>query len=237
MTPMSETNFDINPPMPITDYERVVRGVNIGYDLFFTLTQASLRALGKADLDLLVVGAGGGAEIERFLPENPAWRITGVDPSREMLDRAAAKAERVGVADRVTLICGSMDDVPNDRRFDAATCLFVLHFLPDDAKVHLLRSIRQRQRQDGLAVIVSGCRVDALHGALRDDMRGMWQQYGEMHGMPRDRMAETITGLVAQQSGATTEEDYRRLMLEAGFHHVVSVMSIMSDALCAWITR
>jgi tRNA (cmo5U34)-methyltransferase len=134
---MPSAEFDTTPPMPVTEYEHVVKGVNMGYELMFTLTYSFLRALGKAELDILVVGAGGGAEIERFLPDNPGWRVTGVDPSRDMLNLAAAKAERLGVADRVTLIHGSLDDVPADHRFDAATCLFVLHFLPDPHRERL----------------------------------------------------------------------------------------------------
>jgi tRNA (cmo5U34)-methyltransferase len=185
-----------------------------------------------------VVGAGGGAEIERFLPDNPDWRVTGVDPSREMLDLARVKADRLGVADRVTLIQGSVDDVPVDRRFDAATCLFVLHFLPDDAKRALLRGITQHLHPDAPALSVSGCRVDELTiGEMRDDLLGAWQQYGELRGMPAEQMRAIITDIVARQAQATTEERYRQLMYEAGFMQVVPVLSIMHDAACAWIAR
>lgn len=74
-------NFDTRPPMPLSEYEKTVQRVNVGYDLAFTLTECCLRALGQPDLNLLVVGAGGGAEIERLLPDNPTWRLTEVDPS------------------------------------------------------------------------------------------------------------------------------------------------------------
>jgi hypothetical protein len=36
---------------------------------------------------------------------------------------------------------------------------------------------------------------------------------------------------------ATTEEQYRALMHEAGFTHVVTVLSVMHEAMCAWIAR
>src|SRR5688500_17152897 len=94
-------DFDTTPPVPVSDYERVVRGVNVGYDFLFLLTHASLRALRQSRMHLLVVGAGGGAEIEKFLPMNPGWRITGVDPSADMLAEAQAKADRLGLSDRV----------------------------------------------------------------------------------------------------------------------------------------
>jgi tRNA (cmo5U34)-methyltransferase len=238
MTATSPTDFDANPPMPPAEYEHVVTSVNMGYELMFTVTCSFLRSLGKADLNVLVVGAGGGAEIERFLPDNPGWRVTGVDPSREMLNLAAANAERLGVADRVSLIHGSVDDLPADHRFDAATCLFVLHFLPDDAKIALLRGMSQHIHRGALSLIVSGCRAGELNdGDMRDDLLGAWQQYGELHGMAPERMKAIIADLLSRQNEATTEEGYRQMMHEAGFTRVTNVVSIMGNAMCTWIAR
>jgi len=75
------TDFDTQPPVPVHEYARIVAGVNVGYDLVFTLATCFLRALNQPELDVLVVGAGGGKEIEQFLPSNPKWRLVGVDPS------------------------------------------------------------------------------------------------------------------------------------------------------------
>ncbi|MGE5532338.1 MAG: class I SAM-dependent methyltransferase, partial [Bacteroidota bacterium] len=77
-------DFDTRPPMPVSEYERISRQVNAGYELLFTLAHSLLRALHQRNLNLLVVGAGGGAEIEYFLAPNPGWRLTGVDPSADM---------------------------------------------------------------------------------------------------------------------------------------------------------
>ena len=63
--------------MPLDEYERTVKAVNVGYELFLALTHSALRAMGGSDLRVLVVGAGGGAEIEAFLPSNPGWHLTG----------------------------------------------------------------------------------------------------------------------------------------------------------------
>ena len=122
-------DFDARPPMPVTEYEQTVKRVNAGYDLVMTLTGCFLRALQQPDLQLLVVGAGGGAEIHAFLPGNPGWRLTGVDPSQDMLALAQAKAEQLRVQERVDLVRGTVDDLPAEGRFDAATCLFVLALL------------------------------------------------------------------------------------------------------------
>jgi hypothetical protein len=84
-TPQS-VDFDRRPPVPVNEYEQTVRAVNVGYELLFTLVECFLRAQGRADLQLLVVGPDGGTKIERFLPRSPGWRIAGVDPSHDMLD-------------------------------------------------------------------------------------------------------------------------------------------------------
>jgi tRNA (cmo5U34)-methyltransferase len=222
--------------MPVAEYEQVVRRVNVGYELVLTLTHCFLRALGREALHVLVVGAGGGAEIERFLPINPGWRITGVDPSQDMLALAQAKAEHLGVVDRVTLIRGTVEDLPPEPHFDAATCLFVLHFLPDEAKLALLRAIAARRHSDAPVLLASGARVQA-DDALREDFIGAWQQYGEQAGMPAERMTAIIQELMAQQVRATAEQDYVRLLREARFEHVASVLSIMAGGMALWIAR
>jgi tRNA (cmo5U34)-methyltransferase len=228
-------DFDARPPMPVGEYAQTVRRVNVGYDLLFTLTQCFLQALDRPELELLVVGVGGGAEIERFLPGNPGWRLSGVDPSREMLTLAQAKVEELGVRERVTLLRGTVENLAAEARFDAATCLFVLHFLPDEAKRETLRGIARRLRPGAPVLLASGGRVGVSD--LGADFRGAWQRYGEIMGMPAERMATIIEGLVAQQTNATPVEDYERLLHEAGFSQVASFFNVMSGGIGAWIAR
>lgn len=237
MTDMPHSvDFDVRPPVPVNDYEQTVKRVNVGYDLLFTLTHCFLSALQLPDLDLLVVGAGGGAEIEHFLPGNPEWRLTGVDPSRDMLALARTKVERLGVGERVTLVQGDVASLPADTRFGAATCLFVLHFLPDADKLALLREIAGHLRQGAPLLVASGVRPD--DEGLQADFLGAWQQYGVLMGMPAERMAAIIQQLSAQmtQPGATTEAGYARLLRDAGFTRVARYFSALGG-MGGWIAR
>jgi tRNA (cmo5U34)-methyltransferase len=204
-------DFDRRPPMPLSEYEQTVARVNVGYDLIMTLVHGFLRGRSRPDLHLLVVGAGGGAEIERFLPANPGWRITGVDPSEDMLALARAKADRLGVAERVTLVRGTVEDVAAGPDFDAAACLFVLHFLPDEAKLALMRAAAARLRPGAPFLVASATRPVA-DDALRAEFIGAWQQYGELAGMPAERMAGIIQELMARQAGGTAAQDYVALV-------------------------
>lgn len=225
-------NFDTRPPMPVSEYETTVRQVNVGYDLGFMLTHCLLRSLGRKDLNLLVVGAGGGAEIERFLPQDAGWRLTGVDPSADMLALARSKAEGLGVTDRVDLLQGRVEDLPEEPRFDAAVCIFVLHFLSDPEKISLLRAVKQRLVSGGPALLVTaGARDD---DGLTDDFLGAWQRYGEYMGLPAERMASTIQHLSSMPRTAASE--YERMIREAGFAQVASFLSVLGSV-TGWIAR
>ena len=229
-------HFDAQPPIPVNEYEQTVKRVSVGYDLVFTLTTCFLRSLRQPGLNLLVVGAGGGMEIEWFLPGNPGWRITGVDPSADMLALAQAKADHLGVSERVTLVRGTVDDLPTDdnSRFDAATCMFVLHFLPDAAKLSLLQGVTRRLLPSVPLILVSGTRGDTA--GADEDLRGIWQQYGEMMGMPAERMAKTIERLLAESSAAAPAERYEHLLHEAGFQRVTRFFSALQST-GGWIAR
>lgn len=230
-------DFDTRPPVPVTEYERMVQGVNTGYDLIFTLTHAFLRALQQPELHLLAVGAGGGAEIARFLPTNPGWHLTGVDPSADMLAVAQAKAAQMGVSDRVALVRGTVEDLPQEARFDAATCIFVLHFLPDAEKLALLRGIAGRLRPDAPLLVATAARMMQEDERLRDDFMHAWQQHGELLGVPAERMAATVAQLLPMQQQMSTPEDHVRLLHEAGFAHVGEVLRVVGGGVSAWIAR
>ena len=230
-------DFDSRPPVSVTEYERMVQGINTGYDLLFLLTHAFLRSLQLPGLHLLVVGAGGGAEIGRLLPANPDWRITGVDPSIDMLAAAQAKAEQVAVSDRVELVRGTVEDLPRESRFDAATCIFVLHFLPDAEKLALLRAVAERLRPNAPLLVGTATRAIPTDERVRDDYLGTWQHHGELMGVPAEQVAATIAQLVPMQPTLSTPEDHVRLLHDAGFEHVSEVLRVMNGAISAWIAR
>jgi tRNA (cmo5U34)-methyltransferase len=226
--------------VPAHLYAQTVIGVNIGYALNFTLASCFLRALHQPQLDLLVIGAGGGKEIEQFLPDNPGWRLTGVDPSSPMLDVAQETALHLGVQDRATLVQGTVDDLSPGGRFDAATCMYVLHFLPTDAKRTLLRGIAARLKPHAPLFLVTGVRGEGSE--LGDDLEAAWQQHGELFGLPAVQMAGIIRQITEQASSATspTADGYVEMLRDAGFPHVAPVHSVACGhhgSLVAWIAR
>jgi len=90
---------------------------------------------------VLVLGGGGGLETRPLMEALPGARFCAVDPSAEMIAQGRAY---LGDPERVDWVEGLIFDAPQDR-FDAATCMLTLHFVPDDgAKLETLKAVRAR---------------------------------------------------------------------------------------------
>jgi tRNA (cmo5U34)-methyltransferase len=106
---------------------------------------------------ILVLGAGGGLELEAFASRYSHWTFVGVDPAEEMLKAAKERVLRAGARERVDWHHGYIFDSPLGP-FDAATCLLTLHFVPDDgAKERTLVAIRRRLKPGAPLVVVDLC--------------------------------------------------------------------------------
>lgn len=125
------------------------------------------------DAHVLCVGVGTGAEILALAQRFPGWCFTGVDPAAAMLDRARVKMAEAGLSDRVRLVEGTTDALPEDVVFDAATAILVSQFLTDpEARIAFFAAIARRLRPGALLVSVDLSLPDALPEGV--DMLGLW---------------------------------------------------------------
>lgn len=128
-------------PASIAAYADRTRRLVPGWDDLRTMATLLLAERAPADARVLVVGAGGGAELHAFATAHAGWRFTGVDPSAPMLDLAR---QTLGPhAGHVYFHEGYVDTAP-DGPFDAATCLLTMHFVPHEQRLPTLREIRRR---------------------------------------------------------------------------------------------
>ncbi len=67
-----------------------------GYDSLLRMSRILLAECVPADGRVLVVGAGGGLELEDMALAHPGWRFDGVDPSQPMLDLAVQRRKALG---------------------------------------------------------------------------------------------------------------------------------------------
>jgi len=206
-----------------------------GYDACHELSACMLAAaLGSGGpAEILVAGAGGGAqEIVTAGPLEPGWRFTAVDPSAPMMELAVARLREAGLDDRTEILLGTVDDLPADRRFDAATLIGVLHHLPgDDAKRAILRSLAARLKP-GAPLILAGNRFAYASQPL---LLAAWGQRWRMKGATPDEVEAKLSKILQGADPPHSEEAVADLLAETGFGPPTRFFSSLFWG--AWLAR
>lgn len=164
---------------------------------------------------VLVLGAGGGLEIETFAREYPHWTYLGVDPAGEMLNAARERVAACGAA--ASWVQGYIFDAPPER-CDAATTMLTLHFVPDDGgKLATLRALHERLKPGAPFILVDLC----IDKAAPDYDRAVerYRTFALRAGAEPDDVAGTIDRVrhVLQTVAPARNE---ALLREAGFTDV-----------------
>ncbi|MDI2587527.1 class I SAM-dependent methyltransferase [Psychrobacillus sp. NEAU-3TGS] len=203
-----------------TEYDKGVRRTLPTYDPMLRLSQTFLRANLEENASLLILGGGGGNELKAFGPTNTGWNFTAVDPSKDMLEVAKKKAEQMEMDNRVELINGTIEDVPIDQAFDAATCILVLHFIPNvEDKLALLKKVRSHLKTGAPFVLVSKF-GDPASPEFKE-LVTLWKNYWlDTTKLPVEKVEELMKGTLTEFS--ISEEKLRELLVEAGFHRIAN---------------
>jgi tRNA (cmo5U34)-methyltransferase len=222
-------------PARAGEYEIQSRIALAGYDACHELSACMLAAaLGSCGpAEILVAGAGGGAqEIVTAGPLEPGWRFTAVDPSAPMMELAVARLREAGLDDRTEILLGTVDDLPADRRFDAATLIGVLHHLPgDDAKRAILRSLAARLKP-GAPLILAGNRFAYASQPL---LLAAWGQRWRMKGATPDEVEAKLGKILQGADPPHSEEAVADLLAETGFGPPTRFFSSLFWG--AWLAR
>lgn len=169
---------------------------------------------------VLVLGAGGGLEMQAFARAHAGWRLTGVDPSAAMLDIA-----RKTLADdlhRATLVAGTIDDAPAGP-FDGASCILTMPFIGPDDRLPTLRALRQRLKP-GAPLVMAHHSFD--RGAANDALwMARFAAFAALSGITLDpeRRADMVARLTILPP--QVEED---LLHKAGFRDVTLFYAAMA---------
>jgi tRNA (cmo5U34)-methyltransferase len=180
------------------------------------MTYAYLRSMAGEDASLLITGAGTGMEICTFGRGSPRWHMIGVDPSGEMLAIAQKKIEEAGLSNPVRLFKGYVHDLPEDQLYDGATCILVMHFLPDDgSKLRLLESIGRRLKSGSPLILVDGFGVKDSESFNRTVTA--WKTFVKARGVDPQTVEDGFSGQILKRLRFVPEERIERLLDEAGF--------------------
>lgn len=185
-----------------------------GFADLHRMTELLLAERTPDDGRVLVVGAGGGLELEHLAAAHAGWTFDGVDPSAAMLDLAAAATEPF--ARRIRLHEGYVDGAPAGP-FDAATCLLTLHFLPAEERLDTLRQLHRRLRPGGPLVVAH--HSFPQEPPERDVWLARFAAYRIGSGFPAEGMASSIAAMRDRLPALSPEAD-EALLREAGFADV-----------------
>lgn len=137
---------------------KALRDAIPGLDGMYRLVGALIADRAGDGRRLLIVGAGGGREIEECGKIEGPLDITAIDPSEKNLERARLVLKGLRTSHRVAFLRGQTTDLPLRPTFDMATSLLVMHGLQDDvAKLRYLSSIRSRLSRNALFVHADIC--------------------------------------------------------------------------------
>jgi tRNA (cmo5U34)-methyltransferase len=222
-------------PARAGEYEEQSRIALAGYDACHELAACMLAAaLGTGTAArILVAGAGGGAkEIVTAGALEPGWRFTAVDPSQPMMDLAVSRIAEAGLSDRTEVVLGTVDDLPPDFAYDAATLIGVLHHLPgDDAKRGILRSLATRLKP-GAPLVLAGNHYAYASQPL---LLAAWGERWRMHGATQDEVRAKLGKILQGADPPHSEEAVALLLSEGGFGPPTRFFSSLFWG--AWLTR
>lgn len=212
-------------PAAVARYAEGPRRNVPGYDSLLRMSRILLAERVPAQSRVLVVGAGGGLELEDMARAHLGWRFDGVDPSQPMLDLAAQRLQSAGVpGDRVALHHGYVQSAPAGP-FDGATCLLTLHFVPREQRVPMLAEIRRRLRPGAPLVVAhlsvaDGTGPGGEGGAgERDLWLSRYAAFQVASGVALEHAARARDKVAAELAVLTPEED-EAVLREAGFRDV-----------------
>jgi SAM-dependent methyltransferase len=163
---------------------------------------------------VLDIGCGPGVGTAVLAEAFPAATIVAVDGSPTMLEQAAARAERLGLADRVTT---RQADLPADLaalgQADVIWASMVLHHVGDEAAA--LAQLRERLNPGGvLALVEKADPVRVLPADVDLGRPGLWARLdAAWHAW--------FGGMRAELPGAAVSDDYPAMLAAAGFEVLV----------------
>jgi tRNA (cmo5U34)-methyltransferase len=199
-------------------YDGRIRNLFSFYETIHTAINAVLRVCLGPESELLIIGAGTGAEILQLGKTNPGWRFLGVDPAKPMLALAKEKIAAAGLTDRVRLYNGFVGDLPIDKLYDGATAAMIMHFVPDGGgKIEFLRTIASHLKSDAPLVLMDAS--GDLTASESELLIDAWKQQQVLAGA---KWEEVESGMKERMKAIhfVPSKRIEQLLAEAGFHRI-----------------
>ena len=164
------------------------------YDFVFDWIFAPGRQAAISHLDLranetvLEVGIGTGLNLPLY---PPSCRLTGIDLSGEMLDKAVERAQKLAMPGVVLKVMDATSMDFADNEFDKALATYTISAVPDPVAV--LREMRRVVKPDGIIVILNHFRSERrLTGLFEDIVAPICTRLGWKSNLPMTPLLKAV---------------------------------------------
>lgn len=227
----NESDVSFNSKNAAT-YDELARKAVFGYDQLFAMALSILAEDNIKNANVLVVGCGTGMELKTFGTLMPNWRITGVDPSEEMIKLSRTKVIEHNLNDRVRLHHGFVDSLPEGEQYDFSTLIFVLRFIQNvkDQK-SLFSAIAKRLKPGGKFIIID--QYGDPDTAEFKTMFSSWKTFMKFSGSPLELVNKISKQ--AYEKSFINEQELQEALSEAGFKKINCIYKSMIHG--GWIAQ
>jgi phosphatidylethanolamine/phosphatidyl-N-methylethanolamine N-methyltransferase len=151
--------------------------------------QAAISHLGlRSNETVLEVGIGTGLNLPLY---PPSCRLTGIDLSGEMLDKAVERTHKLAMSGVVLKVMDATSMDFADDAFDKALATYTISAVPDPVAV--LREMRRVVKPGGIIVILNHFRSDRrLTGHLEDFVAPVCTRLGWKSNLPMTPLLEAV---------------------------------------------
>jgi phosphatidylethanolamine/phosphatidyl-N-methylethanolamine N-methyltransferase len=164
------------------------------YDFIFDWIFAPGRQAAISHLELtpndtvLEVGIGTGLNLPLY---PPSCRLTGIDLSGEMLDKAVERTHKLAMPGVVLKVMDATSMDFADNAFDKAVATYTISAVPDPVRV--LREMRRVVKPDGAIVILNHFKSDRwLWGHLEDAVAPICTRLGWKSNLPMKPLLDEV---------------------------------------------
>jgi len=195
-------------------YDRRIRMFCPSYDALHRMILPWFQGLPK-DALFLSSGAGTGAEILSLGKMFPSWRFVAVDISTNMIGACQGKAAEAHLNDRVTFFNGRLQDCKLSTPCDAASSIFVSHFIKcREERLSYFRSISANLKMGGVLVLsdLFGDKTSPEFATLMD----VWLRSYALHGVSDEELINDRNHINSDVD-FITENELILILNEAGF--------------------
>ncbi len=142
------------------------------YDWWGALAEskARKRALALAQIQsgaaILEVAVGTGLTFEEILKQNPAGHNVGIDLTPAMLEKARARAAKLGTRNYQLLLGDARTLEFPDQQFDLLMNSYMFDLLPDEDFINVLKEFKRVLKPNGRIVLVNMTKAERFYQQL-----------------------------------------------------------------------